>query len=85
MEIDFENTFHFGALILLLDTFSDLSGMSTYCTFCTSLHLIVQKTKHQNLKNTNKNEKNIIATICVLKCTLQQQQKANVHLSHFSF
>ena len=68
MEIDFENTFHFGALILLLDTFSDLSGMSTYCTFCTSLHLIVQKTKHQNLKNTNKNEKKI-ATICVLKET----------------
>ncbi len=54
MEIDFENTFHFGALILLLDTFSDLSGMSTYCTFCTPLHLIVQKTINKKKKN-NKN------------------------------
>ena len=58
MEIDFENTFYLGALILLLDTFSDLSGMRTYCTFCTPLHLIVQKTKNQNLKNTNKTKKN---------------------------
>jgi hypothetical protein len=56
IEIDFENTFYFGALILLLDTFSDLSGMSTYCTFCTPLHLIVQKTMNQNLKNTKKNK-----------------------------
>jgi hypothetical protein len=69
MEIDFENDFHFGALILLLDTFSHLSGMSTYCTFCTSLHLIVQKNKHQTLKNTKKNQKKQIAIICVLKCT----------------
>ena len=56
MEIDFENDFHFGALILLSDTFGDLSGMSTYCTFCTSLHLIVQKTINQNLKNAKKNK-----------------------------